>query len=52
MLADNGQRTCLAPAEAGYLTKRTTVLAVAVSDAVGGLAGPLDAIENADLNID
>ena len=52
MLADDDRRACLALAEAGYLTKRTTVLAVEVSDAVGGLAGLLDAVEEANLNID
>ena len=52
MLADDDRRACLALAEAGYLTKRTTVLAVEVSDAVGGLAGLLDAVEDANLNID
>ena len=52
MLADDDQLACLALAEAGYLTKRTTVLAVEISDTVGGLAGLLDAIEDANLNID
>ena len=51
MLADDDQRACLALAEAGYLTKVTTVLAVEVSDTVGGLAGLLTHVEAANLNI-
>ena len=37
--------------EAGYLTKLTSVLAVEVSDSVGSLAGLLDVVEAANLNI-
>ena len=52
MLADDDRRACIALAEAGYLTKLTSVLAVEVSDRVGGLAGLLSAVEAANLNID
>ncbi len=52
MLADDDERACAALREAGYLTKRTPVLAVEVNDEVGGLAGLLEAIEWANLNID
>lgn len=52
MLVDDHRQACQALGSAGYLTKVTTVLAVEVSDTVGGLAGLLDAIENANLNID
>ena len=52
MLADDDRRACIVLSEAGYLTKLTSVLAVEVSDAVGGLAGLLDAVEDANLNID
>ena len=52
MLTDNDKHACVALAEAGYLTKRTAVLAVEVSDDVGGLAGLLEVVEWANLNID
>ncbi|MBR2666596.1 MAG: amino acid-binding protein [Oscillospiraceae bacterium] len=52
MLADDDEGACAALTEAGYLTKRSLVLAVEVSDEVGGLAGLLEVIEEANLNID
>lgn len=51
MLADDDRRACIVLSEAGYLTKLTSVLAVEVSDAVGGLAGLLTHVEAANLNI-
>jgi hypothetical protein len=52
MLTDNDKLACAALSEAGYLTKQTRVLAVEVSDRVGGLAGLLSVVEAANLNID
>jgi len=51
MLADDDRRACIVLSEAGYLTKLTSVLAVEVSDAVGGLAELLTHVEAANLNI-
>ena len=51
MLVDDHRQACQALGSAGYLTKVTTVLAVEVSDAVGGLAGLLTHVEAANLNI-
>ena len=52
MLTDDDKQACITLAEAGYLTKRTSVLAVEVRDEVGGLAGLLELVEWANLNID
>ena len=51
MLADDDRRACIVLSEAGYLTKLTSVLAVEVSDAVGGLAELLTHVEAANMNI-
>ena len=51
MLVDDHRQACQALGSAGYLTKVTTVLAVEVSDTVGGLAGLLTHVEAANLNI-
>ena len=51
MLADDDRRACIVLSEAGYLTKLTSVLAVEVSDAVGGLAELLTHVAAANLNI-
>ncbi len=51
MLVDDHRQACQALGSAGYLTKVTTVLAVEVSDAVGGLAELLTHVEAANLNI-
>ena len=51
MLVDDHRQACQPLGSAGYLTKVTTVLAVEVSDAVGGLAGLLTHVEAANLNI-
>ena len=51
ILTDNDSLACSTLAEAGYLTKLTSVLAVEVSYSVGSLAGLLDVVEAANLNI-
>ena len=52
MLVSDDDRACELLTEAGYLLKRTRVLAVEVSDDIGSLDRLLACIEDANINID